>query len=171
VGLWLGSARNFDFGSDVQQYGTQREWFDQLGISYAVGLYGFQFWLVGLTVVVGACAIGYGAWAERERARAYFGLMLFLVGSLVGVFAAQDLIVFYVFFEAMLIPLYVLVGAWGGPLRVKATVTFVLYTMVGSLLMLASIVALGVSKGTFQLADLGTSSNDWISSGSSRRSR
>ena len=162
VGLWLGSARNFDFGSDVQQYGTQREWFDQLGISYAVGLYGFQFWLVGLTVVVGACAIGYGAWAERERARAYFGLMLFLVGSLVGVFAAQDLIVFYVFFEAMLIPLYVLVGAWGGPLRVKATVTFVLYTMVGSLLMLASIVALGVSKGTFQLADLGTSSNDWI---------
>src|SRR4029079_15930852 len=52
VGLWLGSARNFDVGSDVQQYGTQREWFDQLGISYAVGLYGFQFWLVGLTVVV-----------------------------------------------------------------------------------------------------------------------
>src|SRR6188472_3022592 len=162
VGLWLGSARNFDFASDVQQYSTSREWFDQLGISYSVGLYGFQFWLVGLTIVVGACAVGYGAWAERERSRAYFGLLLFLVGSLVGVFAAQDLIVFYVFFEAMLIPIYVLVGVWGGPERVKATVTFVIYTMVGSLLMLASIVALGVSKGTFELADLGTSSNDWI---------
>jgi len=162
VGLWLGSARNFDFDSDAAQYSTTREWFDQLGISYSVGLYGFQFWLVGLTVVVGACAIGYGAWAERERSRAYFGLLLFLVGSLVGVFAAQDLIVFYVFFEAMLIPIYVLIGVWGGPERVKATVTFVIYTMVGSLLMLASIIALGVSKGTFELADLGTSSNDWI---------
>jgi len=162
VGLWLGSIRNFEFGSDAQQYSASREWFDQLGISYAVGLYGFQYWLVGLTVVVGACAIGYGAWAERERARAYFGLMLFLVGALVGVFAAQDLILFYVFFEAMLIPIYVLVGVWGGPGRVKATVTFVIYTMAGSLLMLAAIVAFGISQGTFLLADIGTSSNDWI---------
>ena len=131
-------------------------------ISYAVGLYGFQFWLVGLTVVVGACAIGYGAWAERDRARAYFGLMLFLIGALVGVFASQDLILFYVFFEAMLIPIYVLVGVWGGPGRVKATVTFVLYTMAGSLLMLAAIIAFGISQGTFLLAEIGTSSNDLV---------
>ena len=158
VGLWLGSTRNFDFGSDVQQYSASQEWFEELGISYAVGLYGFQFWLVGLTVVVGACAIGYGAWANRDRARAYFGLMLFLVGSLVGVFASQDLVLFYVFFEAMLIPIYVLVGVWGGPGRVKATVTFVLYTMAGSLLMLASIVAFGISQGTFLLSEIGTSS-------------
>ena len=162
VGLWLGSTRNFDFGSDVQQYSASQEWFEELGISYAVGLYGFQFWLVGLTVVVGACAIGYGAWANRDRARAYFGLMLFLVGSLVGVFASQDLVLFYVFFEAMLIPIYVLVGVWGGPARIKATVTFVLYTMAGSLLMLASIVAFGITQGTFSLAEIGTSSNDWI---------
>ena len=162
VGLWLGSTRNFDFGSDVQQYSASQEWFEELGISYAVGLYGFQFWLVGLTVVVGACAIGYGAWANRDRARAYFGLMLFLVGSLVGVFASQDLVLFYVFFEAMLIPIYVLVGVWGGPGRVKATVTFVLYTMAGSLLMLASIIAFGISQGTFLLSEIGTSSNDLI---------
>src|SRR6185312_2621414 len=89
-------------------------------------------------------------------------LVLFLVGSLVGVFASQDLLLFYVFFEAMLIPIYVLVGVWGGPRRVKATLTFVLYTMFGSLLMLASIIAFGISQGTFELADLGTSSNDWI---------
>jgi NADH-quinone oxidoreductase subunit M len=162
VGLWLGSARNFDFSSNVQQYSANRNWFEELGISYAVGLYGFQYWLVGLTVIVGACAVGYGTWVGRERARAYYGLLLFLVGALVGVFAAQDLIVFYVFFEAMLIPIYVLVGVWGGPQRVKATVTFVIYTMVGSLLMLASIVAFGISQGTFLLADIGTSSNDWI---------
>ena len=108
------------------------------------------------------CAIGYGSWVGRERPRAYFGLMLFLVGALVGVFAAQDLILFYVFFEAMLIPIYVLVGVWGGPGRVKATVTFVLYTMAGSLLMLAAIVAFGISQGTFLLAEIGTSSNDWV---------
>ena len=162
VGLWIGGARNFDFSSDAQQFSTSREWFSELGISYAVGLYGFQYWLVGLTVVVGAAAIGYGIWAGRERARAYFGLMLFLVGALVGVFAAQDLILFYVFFEAMLIPIYVLVGVWGGPARVKATVTFVIYTMAGSLLMLAAIIAFGISQGTFLLSEIGTSSNDWV---------
>jgi NADH-quinone oxidoreductase subunit M len=106
--------------------------------------------------------IGYGVWAGRDRARAYFGLMLFLTGSIVGVFASQDLLLFYVFFEAMLIPLYVLVGVWGGPERVRATVTFVIYTMVGSLLMLASIIAFGVSQGTFSLQSAGTSSNSWI---------
>ena len=162
VGLWLGGARNFDFSSDLQQFSTDREWFSELGISYAVGLYGFQYWLVGLTVVVGAAAIGYGVWVGRERARAYFGLMLFLVGSLVGVFAAQDLILFYVSFEAMLIPLYVLVGVWGGERRQAATVTFVIYTMAGSLLMLASIVAFGISQGTFLLSEIGTSSNEWV---------
>jgi len=162
VGLWLGSARNFDFDSDVAQYSTTREWFDQLGISYSVGLYGFQFWLVGLTIVVGACVVGYGAWAEREHPRAYFGLLLFLVGSIVGAFAAQDLIVFYVFFEALLIPAFVLIGVWGGPQRVKATLTFVIYEMAGSLLMLASVVALGISQGTFALAEIGTSTNDWV---------
>ena len=88
--------------------------------------------------------------------------MLFLIGSLVGVFAAQDLIVFYVFFEAMLIPIYVLIGVWGGPARIKATVTFVLYTMAGSLLMLASIIAFGITQGTFLLAEIGTSDNNWV---------
>ena len=162
VGLWVGGARNFDFGSQEQQYSATREWFSDLGISYSVGLYGFQYWLVGLTIVVGAAAIGYGMWAGRERPRAYFGLMLFLVGSLVGLFSSQDLLLFYVFFEAMLIPLYLLVGVWGGPQRVKATITFVLYTMFGSLLMLASVIAFGISQGTFELAEIGTSSNDWI---------
>ncbi len=162
VGLWAGGARNFDFSSQEPQYSATREWFSDLGISYSVGLYGFQYWLVGLTVVVGAAAIGYAMWVGRDRPRAYYGLLLFLVGSLVGVFVSQDLLLFYVFFEAMLIPIYVLVGVWGGPRRVKATLTFVLYTMAGSLLMLASIIAFGISQGTFELAELGTSSNDWI---------
>ena len=94
--------------------------------------------------------------------RAYHALMLFLLGAVVATFAAQDLLLFYVSFEAMLIPLYVLVGVWGGERRQAATVTFVIYTMAGSLLMLASVVAFGVTQGTFSLTESGTSDNVWI---------
>jgi len=161
VGLWAGGAVRFDYAGGLQ-YSAHHAWFSDLGVSYHVGFYGYSLWLTGLAVVVGAAAVGYGAWVQRERARAYFGLMLFLTGSIVGVFASQDLLLFYAFFEAMLIPIYVLVGVWGGPRRVAATVTFVIYTMVGSLLMLASIVAFGISQHTFSLVSSGTSSNDWI---------
>ncbi|HET8969310.1 MAG TPA: NADH-quinone oxidoreductase subunit M, partial [Gaiellaceae bacterium] len=101
-------------------------------------------------------------WVGRDRLRAYMGLMLFLTGAVVGVFTAQDLLLFYAFFEAMMIPLYVLVGVWGGPGRMGATLKFVLYTMAGSLLMLASVVAFGVTQGTFSLIESGTSDNVWI---------
>jgi NADH-quinone oxidoreductase subunit M len=114
-----------------------------------------------MAVVVMAAAIAYAFWTGRERPRAYFGLMLFLTGAVVGVFSAQDLLLFYVFFEAMLIPLYVLVGVWGGAGRLTATIKFVIYTMAGSLLMLAAIVALGLTAGTFDLTAL-ESDNEWI---------
>jgi NADH-quinone oxidoreductase subunit M len=127
-----------------------------------VGFYGFSIWLAGVTVIVSAAAIGYALWVGRERARAYHALMLGLTGAVVATFAAQDLLLFYVAFEAMLIPLYVLVGVWGGERRATATLTFVVYTMVGSLLMLASVIAYGVSQGTFSLLDSGTSDNTWI---------
>src|SRR5207253_8873223 len=78
------------------------------------------------------------------------------------VFAAQDLLLFYVMFEAMLIPLYVLIGVWGGAGRLTATFKYIAYTMAGSLLMLVSIIVLGLSQGTFDLVDSGTSSSDWI---------
>ena len=162
VGLWVALLAGFDFSSTELQSSARQEWFGDLGVQFLVGFRGFSLWLAGLAVVLGAAAIGYGAWAKRDRPRAYFGLMLFLVGAVVGVFAAQDLLLFYVFFEAMLIPIYVLVGVWGGPGRVRATVTFVVYTMTGSLLMLASIVAFGLSQGTFSLVESGTSGNDWV---------
>src|SRR5919202_6179801 len=104
-----------------------------------------------MAVVVMAAAIAYAWWARRERPRAYFGLMLFLTGAVVGVFAAQDVLLFYVFWEAMLIPLYVLIGVWGGARRAQATLRFVIYTMAGSLLMLASVIVLGLQRGTFDL--------------------
>jgi len=162
VALWIAAASNFDFDDGSLQLGTSREWVESLGISYSVGLYGFSLWLTGAAVVVFAAAIGYALWVGRDRPRAYHALMLFLTGAVVATFAAQDLVLFYVSFEAMLIPLYVLVGVWGGTRRQAATLTFVVYTMVGSLLMLASVVAFGVTQGTFSLVESGTSDNVWI---------
>jgi NADH-quinone oxidoreductase subunit M len=161
VGLWIVALTRYDFAAGLQ-FEQQRAWFSELGVSYHVGLYPFSLWLVGLTAVCGAAAIAYAWWAGRDRSRAYFGLMLFLVGAVVGVFAAQDLIVFYAFFEAMLIPLYVLIGVWGGPGRLGATLKFVIYTMAGSLLMLAAIIVFGIREGTFDLVESGTSDSVWV---------
>jgi NADH-quinone oxidoreductase subunit M len=161
VGFWINALIRFDFTGGLQ-FDQRWTWFGDLGVSYHVGLYDFSLWLTGMAVVVMAAAIAYAFWAGRERARAYFGLMLFLTGAVVGVFSAQDLLLFYVFFEAMLIPLYVLVGVWGGAGRLTATLKFVIYTMAGSLLMLAAIVALGLTEGTFDLTGALASTNPWI---------
>jgi NADH-quinone oxidoreductase subunit M len=162
VGVWIQLLARYDFTQGGLQFSQQHTWFGELGVSYHVGVYGFSVWLVGLTVVVMAATLAYGFWAGRERTRAYMGLMLFLTGAIVGVFVAQDLLLFYAFFEAMLIPLYVLVGVWGGPGRLAATLKFVLYTMAGSLLMLASIVVYGLSQHTFDLTKIGESSSQWV---------
>jgi NADH-quinone oxidoreductase subunit M len=161
VGLWIDTVARFDFSRGIQ-FEAKQSWFRDLHVSYHVGFYGFSLWLAGLTVVVMACAIGYAFWTGRERPRAYFGLMLLLTGAVVGVFAAQDLLLFYAFWEGMLIPLYILVGVWGGPGRMAATLKFVIYTMAGSLLMLASIIVFGLQQGTFDLISSGTSSSLWI---------
>jgi NADH-quinone oxidoreductase subunit M len=162
VGLWIQMLARFDFGQGGLQFAQHRSWFSDLNVSYHVGVYGFSVWLIGLTVVAMAAAIAYGFWVGRDRLRAYMGLLLFLTGAVVGVFSAQDLLLFYAFFEAMMIPLYVLVGVWGGPGRLGATLKFVIYTMAGSLLMLAAIVVYGLSKGTFDLVQIGQSSSNWI---------
>jgi NADH-quinone oxidoreductase subunit M len=169
IGFWITGVTHFDFGPPQPgepllrlQLANQQTWFRDLGVSYHTGFFGFGLWLAGLTVVVMAAAIGYGIWAGRDRARAYFGLMLLLTGATVGVFAAQDLLLFYVFWEAMLIPLYILIGVWGGAGRMGATLKFVIYTMAGSLLMLASIVVYGISQGSFDMIDTRGSSSTWV---------
>jgi NADH-quinone oxidoreductase subunit M len=162
VGVWIQLVARFDFGASGLQFSDRWSWFSDLGVSYYVGVYAFSVWLIGLTAVVMAAAIAYAFWTGRERARAYMGLMLILTGAIVGVFVAQDLLLFYAFFEAMLIPLYVLVGVWGGPGRMGATLKFVIYTMAGSLLMLAAIIVYGLSENTFDLVTLRASSSNWI---------
>jgi NADH-quinone oxidoreductase subunit M len=162
VALWIDSVARFDFSKPGLQLDQKTNWFSDLNVSYHVGLFGFSLWLVGMTVIVMAASIGYAFCAGRDKPRAYYGLMLLLTGALVGVFAAQDLLLFYVFWEAMLIPLYVLVGVWGGAGRLRATLMFVIYTMAGSLLMLASIIVLGLSQGTFDMIGSGTNGSSWI---------
>jgi NADH-quinone oxidoreductase subunit M len=162
VGFWIDAAGRFHFGDPALQLGQRASWFSDLHVSWHVGQYAFSLWLVGMTVVVMAACTIYGWWVGRTRARLYFALMLLLSGAIVGVFTAQDLLLFYAFFEAMLIPLYVLIGVWGGAARMRATLTFVVYTVVGSLLMLASIVAYGLREHTFDLTQLPQRSSTWL---------
>jgi NADH-quinone oxidoreductase subunit M len=162
VGIWIEQAARFDFSRGGLQFAQRGGWIKDLHVSYHVGEFAFSLWFVGLAVVCMAACIGYGFWVGRDRSRAYFGLMLFLTGAVVGVFVAQDLLLFYAFFEAMLIPLYVLVGVWGGPARLGATIKFVIYTMAGSLFMLAALIAYGLHVGTFDLVDGPTNGSRWI---------
>jgi NADH-quinone oxidoreductase subunit M len=162
VGVWIESLLRFHFGQGGLQLEQRTSWFSDLHVSYHVGMYGFSLWLVGLAVVVQAATIAYACWAGRASGRAYFGLMLLLTAAIAGVFTAQDLLLFYVFWEAMLLPLYVLIGVWGGPGRLGATIKFVVYTMAGSLLMLAAVIVLGLSQGTFDLTATWQSSSDWL---------
>ena len=162
VGVWITCASRFDFGSGALQLDQRASWFSDLQVSWHVGQYRFSLWIVGMSVVCMAACTIYGWWVGRVRGRAYFSLMLLLTAAIVGVFTAQDLLLFYAFFEAMLIPLYVLIGVWGGAERLRATITFVVYTVVGSLLMLAAIIVLGLQQGTFDLTRMGTSTSTWL---------
>src|SRR2546423_15245292 len=108
-----------------------------------------------------ACT-GYGFLVGRDRSRCFVGLILLFTGATVGVFEAQDLLLFCAFFEAMLIPLYILIGVWGGARRMEATIKFVIFTMAGSLIMLAAIVVYGLKSGTFDLVDGPTSASRWL---------
>jgi NADH-quinone oxidoreductase subunit M len=140
------------------QYVQNTGWISDFGagasVRYHVGMDGLSLFMVLLTAVGIAAAIGAAIRAGRERPRAYFGLLLLLESALFLLFTAQDLVLFYVGWEIMMIPLYILMGVWGGERRRAATIQFVVYTLVGSLLMLVAIAVLGVSAHTFDLQTL-----------------
>ncbi|HEY7349274.1 MAG TPA: NADH-quinone oxidoreductase subunit M [Ktedonobacterales bacterium] len=133
-------------GSQPGFQGTETipNWIPGLGISYSVGVDGISLFLVGLTTLMTTIAIGASLWSINARVKEYMALMLLLETGVLGVFLATNLFLFYVFWEVMLIPAYFLIGSWGGPRRVYAAIKFVLYTAVGSLLMLVGIITLGV---------------------------
>ena len=141
---------------------TNKAWLTDLGVRYHVGIDGLSLVMVCMTVLVMTCALGYAAWEGRYRGRPYFALLLVLESALILVFCARDLILFYVGFEAMLIPLYFLIGIWGGPERRKGTLKFIIYTFVGTLLMLVGMIVIGLKAGSFDLSEVGTSSSNWV---------
>src|SRR6266478_1421138 len=139
------------FGFDAEIVGYQFEehwrWMPTLGVSYHVGVDGISLLLVLLTTFLMPLALA-SAWGVIEdRLKEFMATMLILETGMLGVFVSLDLFLFYVFWEAMLIPMYFVIGVWGGPNRIYAAVKFVLYTMVGSALMLVAILALYYQYG------------------------
>ena len=131
----------FDPDSGALQFVDHVGWAEQVGLSWDVGVDGISLWLLLLSAVIFLLVIGAACWRPPERPRAFLGLLLLAETGLLGLFAAGHLVLFYVFWEAMLVPFYFLIGMWGSEGRGRATTRFVIYTMVGSLLMLVSILA------------------------------
>jgi NADH-quinone oxidoreductase subunit M len=132
----------FDPSTAAMQFFERYDWIPALGISYEVGVDGISLLLIVLTTFLTPLTL-LASWDSiHARTREFMICMLFLESGMVGVFAAIDLFLFYVFWEATLIPMYFLIGVWGGPRRIYAAVKFILYTMAGSLLMLVAILAL-----------------------------
>ena len=143
---------NFDSSSPDFQFGIKVPWIPDFGIDYSMGIDGISIFLILLTTVLSPLAI-LASWWITDRVKEYFLFMLLLETGMIGVFASLDLFLFYVFWEVMLIPMYFLIGVWGGERRIYAAMKFVLYTMVGSVLMLVAIIALyflhGNATGAF----------------------
>jgi NADH-quinone oxidoreductase subunit M len=145
-------------GVQFQQY---HRWVSDIGLGYHVGLDGLSLVLCGLVAFVAMWCLAFGVWAGRSS-RGYVALSLLLVSALMLLFSARDLILFYVGFEAMLVPLAFLMGIWGGERRIQATTRFLVYTLIGSLLMLISMITLGLRAGSFDLDKVGTSGSVWL---------
>jgi NADH-quinone oxidoreductase subunit M len=121
------------------QFEEKHAWLPALGATYHLGVDGISVLLVLLTTVLTAVAVLGSTGAVHQRPREFYALMLALETGMIGTFLCLDLLLFYVFWEAMLVPMYLLIGIWGGPRRVYAAIKFFLYTMAGSVLMLAAI--------------------------------
>ena len=129
-------------------------WIPALNIQYHLGIDGLSAPLVLLSAILGMCAV-FVSWNVQLRVKEYFMWLLILQAAVMGVFLSLDLILFFVFWESMLIPMYLLIGVWGGQRRIYATVKFVLYTMAGSALMLVGILYLYFENGnSFDLMTL-----------------
>jgi NADH-quinone oxidoreductase subunit M len=162
-GISIGLLIDFETGAGLQ-YVTNTSWIPELGIRYKLGLDGLNLFLIAMTALLWLAAT---AWATlpgqsegRPRPRLFYVMLALGETAVLGAFCAQDLALFVLFFDLMLVPFYFLIGVWGGPGRVRATTTFVIYTLVGSLLMLAAAIATGIlatpegGQVTFELSQL-----------------
>jgi len=132
----------FDATKPGMQFVERAPWVPSLGVSYSLGVDGISVLLILLTTFLSAISILSSFTAITDKVKAYYATLLVLETGMIGVFAALDLVLFYVFWEAVLIPMYLIIGVWGGPRKIYAAVKFILYTVAGSLLMLVAILYL-----------------------------
>ena len=143
----------FQTGTAAMQFVEKAVWIERFNINYHLGVDGISFWFVPLTAFITVIVV-LASWESiTERVNQYMGAFLILSGLMIGVFTALDGMLFYVFFEATLIPMYLIIGIWGGPNKIYAAFKFFLYTLLGSLLMLIALIYLyNQSGGSFDIA-------------------
>jgi len=137
----------FNLGTAAWQFEENKLWIERFNVFYHLGVDGISVWFVLLTAFITVVVVIAGWEVIKVRVHQYMGAFLILSGLMVGVFAAVDGLLFYVFFEATLIPMYIIIGVWGGPRRVYAAFKFFLYTLAGSLLMLVALIYLYYKSG------------------------
>ena len=142
----------FDLGTSAMQFVEKASWIQRFNVNYHVGVDGISLWFVLLTAFINVIVVIASWEAITTRVNQYMASFLILSGLMIGVFAALDGILFYVFFEATLIPMYLIIGIWGGPNKIYAAFKFFLYTLLGSLLMLVALIYLyNKSGGSFDI--------------------
>ncbi|NKB76057.1 MAG: NADH-quinone oxidoreductase subunit M [Gammaproteobacteria bacterium] len=144
----------FDPSTSTMQFVEKASWIQSYNINYHLGVDGISMPLILLTTLLTVIVVISGWQVITERVAQYMAAFLIMEGIMIGVFASLDSVLFYVFWEAMLIPMFVIIGIWGGPNRIYATIKFFLYTLLGSLLMLVALLYLhNVSGGSFDILD------------------
>ncbi|MCA3886053.1 MAG: NADH-quinone oxidoreductase subunit M, partial [Burkholderia sp.] len=155
IGSLLGLAvtipliTGFDSSTAALQFVEKSTWIERFDIAYHLGVDGISMWFVVLTALITVIVV-IAAWEViTENVAQYLAAFLILSGIMIGVFSSADGLLFYVFFEATLIPMYIIIGVWGGPNRVYAAFKFFLYTLAGSLLMLVALIYLYTETHSF----------------------
>jgi NADH-quinone oxidoreductase subunit M len=148
VPLWSG----FKTGTAAMQFVERAPWIPAIHSDFHIGVDGISMPLILLTTFTTVLIVISGWQNVEKRVAQYFAAFLILEGLMIGVFAALDGVLFYVFWEAMLLPMFIIIGIWGGPRRVYATIKFFLYTFVGSLLMLVALIYMYLKAGSYELA-------------------
>lgn len=142
----------FDLSTAAMQFVEKAPWIARFNINYHLGIDGISMWFILLTAFINVIVVIAGWEVITKRVNQYMGAFLILSGLMIGVFCALDGMLFYVFFEATLIPMYLIIGIWGGPNKIYAAFKFFLYTLLGSLLMLIALIYLyNASGGSFDL--------------------
>jgi NADH-quinone oxidoreductase subunit M len=151
-------ALRFDYGAggDVIQFETNTQWIPQIDANYHIGLDGVSLPLFLLSLLVSFLCLVYTWWhvPEPGKIKAFVALVLLLETGMTGTFVALDLVLFFIFFEVVLVPMYFMIGIWGGPRREYAAVKFFLFTLFGSIFMLLGFLALWINTGTFDMIEL-----------------